>query len=390
MSGSFIINRHIAITSVNIYHEIQNEASNRVNQDEFKNSFIKFIMSYIKNIKFTETIAERLFYSIYTFDLAHNAYIMDDESNDYSDYDDNLEYAFNNFTTYNELKRLNLSIKNYYLINVMKNNSFINNSFNFINHIFDSTIQKKCLLDFEMEENDCTICNWHGYDSAWPEEDKRGKFYYSIPYKLNEPVCHFCVNNKLKNKEDEHEEVIDNSDDEITHTHTRTEKEEIDYLKENDLVKCGNCGSIWDGYAQCGCYADTDCYIYQDCYTNKADPIEQSVEEPIEEPIQKGIKMPPPISEERLKAHFKRIDIGAPRLQTSFNQNFKEESLEEKKYIRSPPPTRPVPVPNLYVDKPNNIIKKLKEENMILEEENRILVEKYASLKFKLKELAMN
>ena len=38
------------------------------------------------------------------------------------------------------------------LINVMKNNSSINNSsinnsFNFINHIFDSTIQKKCLLD---------------------------------------------------------------------------------------------------------------------------------------------------------------------------------------------------------------------------------------------------
>jgi hypothetical protein len=336
MGDSFIINRHIAIISVNIYYEIQNEAANQENQDEFKKSFIKFIMSYIKNIKFTETIAERLFYSICTFDLAYNAYIVGDEPTDFYDIENEQEeYVFNNFT-HKELKRLNLSIKNYYLINAIKNNNSINNSFNFINTISASTIQMKYLLDFEMEENDCSICNWHGYDSAWPEINKRGKFYYSIPYKLNEPVCHFCVNNKLKNKEDEHEEFIDNSDDEIMHTHTRTEKEEIDYLKVNDLVKCGNCGNIWDGYAQCGCYANTNCYIYYDDYY--------------------------------------------------VNDN-RQEPAHEKECARSSPPSRPVPVPELYIDKTNNIIKILKEENMALKEENIILVEKFASLKLKLKEL---
>jgi len=39
-------------------------------------------------------------------------------------------------------------------------------------------------------------------------------------------------------------------------------------------------------------------------------------------PTEKGIKIPPPISEEQMKAHFKRIDISAPRLQTSSNQKF--------------------------------------------------------------------
>lgn len=123
--------------------------------------------------------------------------------------------------------------------------------------------------------------------------------------------------------------------DEISHT--RTEKEEINYLKENDLVKCGNCGNIWDGCAQCHCYADTDCYIYQDCDTKNDTVLEEPV---LEEPV----------------------------------------VVEKKEYMRSSPPTRPVPVPDLYVDKPGHLIKKLKEEIMTLKEENRILVENIASL----------
>jgi hypothetical protein len=47
MSNYCIISRHIAIISVNIYYEIQNEAGNQDNQDKFKKSFIEFIMSYI-------------------------------------------------------------------------------------------------------------------------------------------------------------------------------------------------------------------------------------------------------------------------------------------------------------------------------------------------------
>jgi hypothetical protein len=336
MSNYCIISRHIAIISVNIYYEIQNEAGNQDNQDKFKKSFIKFIMSYIKNIKFTETIAERLFYSICTFDLAYNDYIGGDEPTDFYDDNEEHEYVFNNFT-HKELKRLNLSVKNYYLINAMNNNSSINNSFNFINYIFASTIPTKYLLDFEMEENDCTICNWHGYDSAWPEKNKRGKFYYSIPFKLNEPVCHFCVTGDY---------TENNSDDEIIHA--RTKEEELKYLKENDLVKCGNCHDIWDGFAQCRCYANTDCYIYYDSYTNDNRQVQDPVQEPVQEPVQDQVQDP----------------------------------VQEKECVRSSPPSRPLM--EIYT---NNIIKILKKENMTLKEENRVLVEKFASLKLKLKEL---
>ena len=344
--SNYCISRHIAIISVNIYYEIQNEAGNQDNQDKFKKSFIEFIMSYIKNIKFTETIAARLFYSICTFDLAHNDYIGGDEPTDFYDNDNEQhEYVFNNFT-HKELKRLNLSVKNYYLINAMKNSS-INNSFNFINYIFASTIPTKYLLDFEMEENDCTICNWHGYDSSWPEKNKRGKFYYSIPFKLNEPVCHFCVTGDY---------TENNSDDEIIHA--RTKEEELKYLKENDLVKCGNCHDIWDGFAQCRCYANTDCYIYYDSYTNDNRQVQDPVQEdpvqqdPVQDPVQ-------------------------------------QDPVQEKEYVRSSPPSRPLmdAVPELYINKTNNIIKILKKENMTLKEENRVLVEKFASLKLKLKEL---
>ena len=232
----------------------------------------------------------------------------------------------------------------------MKNSS-INNSFNFINYIFASTIPTKYLLDFEMEENDCTICNWHGYDSSWPEKNKRGKFYYSIPFKLNEPVCHFCVIGDY---------TENNSDDEIIHAITK--EEELKYLKENDLVKCGNCHDIWDGFAQCRCYANTDCYIYYDSNDNR------QVQDPAQEdPVQQDPVQEDPVQQDPVQ----------------------QDPVQDKEYVRRSPPSRPLmdAVPELYINKTNNIIKILKKENMTLKEENRVLVEKFASLKLKLKEL---
>ena len=202
--SSLIINRHIAITCVNMYYELKEEGNNNINIEQFKNSFVKFMVSYIKyTTKFTEEFAERVFKSLYTLDWT----------------DENVcdkEYGF----TDNEITRLFLSMKNYKKISNIKNNS---------DNISLHPKKEEYLLDIEYEENDCVICDIHGYDSNWPEEEKRGKFYYSIPYKLNEPVCHYCVN-----KEENIEEYI--------------------YLKSNGLIKCGNCNNIWDGCAQCNCY----------------------------------------------------------------------------------------------------------------------------------------
>lgn len=202
--SSLMINRHIAITCVNVYYELKEEGNNNINIEEFKKSFVKFIVSYMKyTTKFTEEFAERVFKSLYTLDWT-NENICD------------KEYGF----TDDEITRLFISMKNHKKITNIKNNS---------DNIRLSPKKEEYLLDVEHEENDCVICDWHGYDSNWLEEEKRGKFYYSIPYKLNEPVCHYCVN-----KEENIEEYI--------------------YLKSNDLIKCGNCNNIWDGCAQCNCY----------------------------------------------------------------------------------------------------------------------------------------
>lgn len=204
LSSSLVINRRIAITCVNMYYELKEEGNNNINIEQFKNSFVKFMVSYIKyTTKFTEEFAERVFKSLYTLDWT-NENVCD------------KEYGF----TDNEIRRLFLSMKNHKKISNIKNNSD-NKSLH--------PKKEEYLLDVEYEENDCVICDIHGYDSNWPEEEKRGKFYYSIPYKLNEPVCHYCVN-----KEENIEEYI--------------------YLKSNGLIKCGNCNNIWDGCAQCNCY----------------------------------------------------------------------------------------------------------------------------------------
>lgn len=221
ISSSLMINRRIAITCVNIYYELKEEGNNNINIEQFKNSFVKFIVLYMKyTTKFTEEFAERVFKILYTLDWT-NENVCD------------KEYGF----TENEITRLFLSMKNHKKISNIKNNSD--------NKSLDPK-KEEYLLDVEYEENDCVICDIHGYDSNWSEEEKRGKFYYSIPYKLNEPVCHYCVN-----KEENIEEYI--------------------YLKSNGLVKCGNCNNIWDGCAQC------NCYIYYE-YNNVYNTIEEEKE----------------------------------------------------------------------------------------------------------------
>ena len=41
-----------------------------------------------------------------------------------------------------------------------------------------------------------------------------------------------------------------------------------EHNKPEDLIKCGNCGNIWDGYAQCNCYQircyDSDSSVEQE------------------------------------------------------------------------------------------------------------------------------
>jgi len=251
--SSLMINRHIAITCVNMYYELKEEGNNNINIEQFKNSFVKFMVSYIKyTTKFTEEFAERVFKSLYTLDWT----------------DENVchkEYGF----TDNEITRLFLSMKNYKKISNIKNNS---------DNISLHPKKEEYLLDVEYEENDCVICDIHGYDSNWPEEEKRGKFYYSIPYKLNEPVCHYCVN-----KEENIEEYI--------------------YLKSNGLIKCGNCNNIWDGCAQCNCYM----------YYEYDDNVDNTIEEEKEE---KSVGNLPP-----------NRPVPYPE---SYNNNKKIEELEER------------------------------------------------------------
>jgi len=301
MSGSLVVNRRIAITCVNMYYELKEEVDNYINIEQFKNSFMKFMVSYIKyTTKFTEEFAERVFKSLYTLEWTE------------SNINDN-EHGFTN----DEITRLFLSIKNHQKINNIKNSSIDTDNDNDNNISLPK--KEEYLLDVEYEENECVICDIHGYDSTWSEVEKRGKFYYSIPYKLNEPVCHFCVN-----KQENIEEYI--------------------YLKSNDLIKCGNCGNIWDGCAQCNCYMDSS---YND-----------EIEEPTEEES---------IEEEPTK--------------------------KEEETVRNLPPNRPVPYPESYYgnnnkDKDNDDkIKELEERNLELNKENKLLIKELTKIKELIEEL---
>jgi hypothetical protein len=61
------------------------------------------------------------------------------------------------------------------------------------------------------------------------------------------------------------------------------------YIKPEDLIKCGNCGNVWDGYAQCNCY-QLECYrIYdeQEQVQDLENPAHKDSEQDLENPARK-------------------------------------------------------------------------------------------------------
>jgi hypothetical protein len=309
---NFIVKRPFAITSVGIYYELIREGNNQENREQFKKSFIKFIVPYMNNHYFTEQHAEKLFLSIQTLEnIEVNTWTAMNKCEQ--------EFGFLS----EEVVRLYLSMRNYHLINK-------------IDHIhFNATVKvlnKMYKHDEETEENDCSVCGRHGYDYSWPENEKRGKFYYSIPCKLNEPVCQLCVNGDVTTQK------LDNEKESIS-INEMSDAEMAIYLRENDLVKCGNCGNIWDGCAQCNCWSND---IYDEDLHANTEP-----------------------------------------------ENYIEDTKpKENVSIRNLPPNRPVPVPlslqrlninNNNDEKDNRIIE--------LEKQNKKLVEELLILKQKIEEL---
>lgn len=53
---------------------------------------------------------------------------------------------------------------------------------------------------------------------------------------------------------------------------------EYDDYNRQDLIKCGNCGNIWDGYAQCNCY-QLECYRIGDTTDDTTEDTEEDTEE---------------------------------------------------------------------------------------------------------------
>ena len=54
------------------------------------------------------------------------------------------------------------------------------------------------------------------------------------------------ITDKMSNSLDDY--YCDDYDD------TDDNDNEYDHINTQDLITCGNCGNIWDGYAQCKCY----------------------------------------------------------------------------------------------------------------------------------------
>jgi len=304
MSAPFVIRRPFAITAVNAYYEIKKEGNNQEDMKQFKKNFVKFIVQYMDNTYFTEEIAKRLFLSIITLEDEYEKYYMD------------KQWKCENY--YNwlpiEVEHLFLSLRNYQFLNG-------------INSIRFEPIKKMMDLmtvnDWVIEENDCYICKWHGYDIDWPNSEERGKFYYSIPGNINHPVCESCVKtNCLDIKQDN--DSIAEDESEIYGT--------VAYLEKNNLIKCGNCGNIWDGCAQCNCWQWSD-------YKETSDTEMDENEDNSEDPVPKNVT------------------------------------------IRCPRPSRPLPLPpSLLADKKDKKIIELEEQNKILSEELSILKQKIEEL----------
>ena len=305
MSASFAIRRPFAITAVNAYYEIKKEGNNQEDMKQFKKNFVKFIVQYMDNTYFTEKIANRLFLSIITLE--------DEHEKDYT----NKQWKCENYYNWlpREVEYLFLSVRNYHYLNGVKNIHF------------EPTKEEMDIMavnDLVIEENDCYLCNWHGYDIDWPNSNERGRFYYSIPGNINRPLCESCVKTncldiKLLNDHAEVDVLEDES--EIYGT--------VAYLRKHDLIKCENCGNIWDGCAQCNCWQWND---YDEC----------------------------------------RDEIGPDEIGPD---EIGPEDKQEELYTRSPPPDRPVPLPR------DKKIMFLEEKIALLEEENKNLLEEITHLK---------
>jgi hypothetical protein len=296
MATSFAIKRSFAITVVNAYYEIKNEGHNKEDMEQFKKNFVKFIVPYMDNTYFTKEIAEWLFMAIITLEnekekyYTVNAWICENEYN----------------LSPREVEQLFLSVRNYHFLNGIKNRHF------------EQTKEMMDIMtvnDWVIEENDCCICKWHGYDIDWPIKEERGKFYYSIPGNINQPICESCVKTNcldikvpIDHTEVDHVEV-DGAEDESEIYGT------VAYLKKYDLIKCENCGNIWDGCAQCNCWQWSE---YKEADDNE-------------------------------------------------NENNSGDPISKNVTIRSPPPDRPVPLPR------DTILLRLEEKLALLEEENKIL-----------------
>jgi hypothetical protein len=297
MTTPFVIRRPFAITAVNAYYEIKNEGNNETDMKQFKKNFVKFIVQYMDNTYFTEEIAKRLFLSIITLE--------DEHEKDYTDKQRKCEKYYNWLPR--EVQHLFLSLRNYQFLNDIKNNHF---------EPTKELMNTMTLNDWVIEENDCCICNWHGYDIDWPIKHERGRFYYSIPGNINLPVCEGCVKSNCPFINLPSGDVLED-ESEIYGT--------IAYLKKNDLIKCENCGNIWDGCAQCNCWQWSE-------YKNE-------------------------------------------------NEDNSEDLVPKNVTIRSPRPTRPLPLPpSLFADKRDIKIKELEEQNTILSEELSILKQKIEEL----------
>jgi hypothetical protein len=295
MSTQFVIKRSFAITAVNAYYEIKKEGNNQEDIKQFKKNFVKFIVQYMDNTYFTEEIAKRLFLSIITLE--------DEHEKDYTDKEWKCEKYYN--WSPREVEHLFLSIRNYHFLNGIKSIPF------------EPTKEMTDLMtvnDWVIEENDCYICKWHGYDMDWPNIEERGKFYYCIPGNINSPVCESCVKTNCL---DINISLVD-----------EPEYGTDEYLEKNHLIKCINCGNIWDGCAQCNCWKFSD-YL----------------ETPLE-------------------------------LYSMDNEDTSSVPTPEKVFIpRFPRPTKPLPLPSslLRDARENPIIKDLTEQNKNLVEQTKDL-----------------
>lgn len=320
MSTPFVIRRPIAITGVNAYYEIKKEGNNEENEGQFKINFIKFIVPYMNNAYFTEEIAGRLFIAINTLEyfieeIAECLFVSISElENKKENYCTDTPWKCKKY--YNcppsEVAQLFLSIINYHLLTGIKSS------------LFEPTKEMLDIMtvnDWVIEENDCYICKWHGYDIDWPIKEERGKFYYSIAGNINHPVCESCVKTNCLDIKQPND--VDSVEDESEIYGT------VAYLRKNELVKCGNCGNIWDGCAQCNCWQWPE-------YKNEN---ENENEDNSDEPIHKNVT------------------------------------------IRCPRPTRQLPLPpSLLADKKDKKIIELEEQNKILSEQLSILKQKIEEL----------